>query len=87
MPAASLPSTLVTQVAALIAAARAAGDTSPLDLARAASLASLATAAVSRAHLAGQQRRDPGAGRSFRRELEDLTRQRPMRSAGVGGGR
>jgi hypothetical protein len=85
MPAASLPPVLVAQVAALIAAARAAGDTSPLDLARAASLASLAAAAVGRAHLAGQHRRDASAGRSFRRELEDLTQQRSTRSAGVGG--
>ena len=45
MPAASLPTLLLPEVAALIDSARAAGDTSPLDLARAASRAAVRNAA------------------------------------------
>ena len=45
MPAASLPTMLLPEVASLIDSARAAGDTSPLDLARAASRAAVRNAA------------------------------------------
>jgi LysM repeat protein len=84
MPAASLPAPLVDEVVMLIGEARAAGDPSPLDLARAASRAALDQAPGGRAaQFAGQRRQDPAA-RSFRSELEELTRGQRAHPAGLG---
>jgi hypothetical protein len=76
MPAASLPSTVVGDVVALIAEARETGDPSPLDLARIASRAAFDRVPGGRAmQFAGQRRQDPEQ-RSFRAELDELTRAR-----------
>jgi LysM repeat protein len=81
MPAASLPATLVGEVASLLDEARRAGrDATPLDLARAASRSALAQAPGGRAEqFAGRRRVEPGA-RSFRAELDELTRRSTSRS-------
>jgi hypothetical protein len=74
MPAATLPAALVGEVVSLIAEARESADPSPLDLARAASRAAFDGAPGGRAtQFAGQRRQDP-TQRSFRAELEELTR-------------
>ncbi len=84
MPAASLPAPLVGEVVSLIAEARESGDPSPLDLARAASRAVIDRVPGGRAmQFAGQRRQDP-AQRSFRAELEELTRGQDVRHAGIG---
>jgi Zn-finger nucleic acid-binding protein/LysM repeat protein len=95
MPAASLPATLVPEVASLIAGARRDGDTSPIDLARAASQALVKAAAASSqggptgrvtvarrtATLAGQHRRPPGQKPEPRETFVDLMKPRHVRSA------
>ena len=82
MPAASLPALLVPEVANLLAKARAAGDTSPLDLARAASRAAARAGAANRTvALAGQHRRPPGQAPQPREALVDLMKARHVRSA------
>jgi hypothetical protein len=84
MPAASLPAPLVGEVVSLIAEARESGDPSPLDLARAASRTVIDRVPGGRAmQFAGQRRQDP-AQRSFRAELEELTRGEDARHAGIG---
>ncbi len=84
MPAASLPAALVGEVVSLIAEARETGDPSPLDLARAASRTVIDRVPGGRAmQFAGQRRQDP-AQRSFRAELEELTRGQDVRHAGIG---
>jgi hypothetical protein len=82
VPAASLPSELLTDVASLLTAARAADAGRPLDVARAASLAARAAAPMSRpVALAGQHRQDAATGRPFRAGMTDLARGRHMRPA------
>jgi hypothetical protein len=82
MPAASLPALLVPEVAALLDAARTAGDTSPLDLARAASRAAAQGGAASRVvAMAGQHRRPRGQEPHQREALVDLMKARHVRSA------
>jgi hypothetical protein len=82
MPAASLPALLVPEVGRLIDAARAAGDTSPLDLARAASRAVAQGGRLRRTvAMAGQHRRPPGQPPETREGLVDLMKARHVRSA------
>ncbi|HEY2791842.1 MAG TPA: hypothetical protein VGJ28_05775 [Micromonosporaceae bacterium] len=94
MPAASLPRLLLPEVSSLIGSARRHGDTSPLDLARAASRAAARnagdeTAATGRppatsrtGTMAGAHRRAPGT-QPVQREsaLVDLTKARHVRTA------
>jgi LysM repeat protein len=83
MPAASLPSMLLPEVSLLIDAARATGDTSPLDLARVASRAVLQAGGgrAGRATMAGQHRRPPGQKPEQREGFVDLMKARHVRSA------
>jgi hypothetical protein len=93
MPAASLPTMLLPEVSTLIESARRAGDTSPLDLARAASRAAMRVAseasestgrrsATSRTGtMAGAHRRPPGEKPAQRESLVDLTKARHVRTA------
>jgi hypothetical protein len=84
MPAASLPAPLVGEVVSLIAEARETSDPSPLDLARVASRTVFDRVPGGRAmQFAGQRRQDP-AQRSFRAELDELTRGPGVRHAGIG---
>jgi hypothetical protein len=93
MPAASLPRLLLPEVSSLIESARRRGDTSPLDLARAASRVAARNAgdetvatgrppATSRTGtMAGAHRRAPGEKPAQRDALVDLTKARHVRTA------
>jgi len=78
MPAASLPSVLVDEVVTLFAEARDAGEVAVIDVTRAAP----GGADGREPARAGAGLRSEPTGRSFRAELDELTRGDPTRAAG-----